>query len=405
LHAQLWLLSGGKADNSCAAPEAALNLESIRLRTAVVVGSLLLAVFGIGASVGLVVISSYLHDAAQGIKTAVDSIAASEELQVNLLDHNREHLLFDHTGDQVHANRRDAAAIRLERGADTIAQHVNTDAERALVEEVRDLIRQYVAERREAGRSEDQGAIQAYVSGASTLDEVAHRLRELISINQGQAQALYESIDRQDRIADILGIGIAATLLGIVFVLVFGVRSVIYRPLLDLREAVKKFGDGDFKARAAPHGPQDIREIADVFNDMAEKLERGRGDQLRFLAAVAHDLRNPLNAIRMSMDLVASSPPDNYDEIREMAEIVRRQSEHLDRMAGDLLDRSRVEAGLFDLRLEECDLRRLVNDVVRLQQATTSMHRNCPEYTGRLCLTAGVDSAGARSSIPARIAA
>jgi signal transduction histidine kinase len=77
----------------------------------------------------------------------------------------------------------------------------------------------------------------------------------------------------------------------------------------------------------------------------------------------------------MSMELIMQSPPESHPDIREMAKIVRRQSEHLDHLVGDLLDRSRIESGNFELRLQECDLGHLADDAAKLYQVVSPMHQ------------------------------
>jgi len=350
-----------------------LNSGAVKLKNTILFGSLLLAIFGIVSSIGLILISSYLNNAAQSIKEVVDSIVVSEELQIDLLEHNREQLLFNYTGENNHAFRRDQAAMRMKQGTESIALYVNSSAERVLVAEIQDHIARYLA--MPDDMEKDQDAIQEYMSAASTLNEVTVRLRKLILLNQEQAQTANERVARQDMMADALGYGIIAALLTALLILGLGARSVIYRPLISLREVVKRYGKGDFSVRAEQNGPQELREIAIVFNEMANNLENSHQNQHRFLAAIAHDLRNPIGAIKMSMDLIATTRPEAYEEILEITDIVRRQSDQLDQMVGDLLDRTRIEAGELALKLEDYDLRKAASLAVRLYQSTSKIHR------------------------------
>ena len=84
------------------------------------------------------------------------------------------------------------------------------------------------------------------------------------------------------------------------------------------------------------------------------------------LAVVAHDLRNPLNTIYMSSSLaldMASSP--DAPEQRQF-EIIKRSSEHMNRLIQDLLDASRMQSGQLALELEPIEPRRIVEEAVEL---------------------------------------
>jgi signal transduction histidine kinase len=110
-----------------------------------------------------------------------------------------------------------------------------------------------------------------------------------------------------------------------------------------------------------------------MFNDMAISLSQQRKAQLTFLAGVAHDLKNPLSTLKTGM----------YTLEHEASEVRRgntratldRQVDLLNRMVDDLLDATRIEAGQLELRWATFDLRRLVNDVVRLYVPTAPEHQ------------------------------
>ena len=136
------------------------------------------------------------------------------------------------------------------------------------------------------------------------------------------------------------------------------------QPLLTVVEAIHRFAKGDTDARAAEAGPSEVRKIAVAFNDMAVSLAHQREQQLAFIGGVAHDLRGPLNALQLA---VASLNQPRADPVR-IRERIQRQIERVEHMIGDLLDRTRIESGRFELRREDCDLRDLLARVVDIQR-------------------------------------
>jgi PAS domain S-box-containing protein len=94
-----------------------------------------------------------------------------------------------------------------------------------------------------------------------------------------------------------------------------------------------------------------------------------------FLAVLAHELRNPLQAIRMSLlnfwaaDSGAESGPGPGSERAEIAAVVERQVGRLERLIGDLLDASRIAEGKPTLRREPTDLRQALACAVESTRA------------------------------------
>src|SRR5262249_46812032 len=129
---------------------------------------------------------------------------------------------------------------------------------------------------------------------------------------------------------------------------------------------IRDFASGRKDSRAPEYGPEELRIIAKQFNEMAASLARQYDRQLSFLAAVAHDLRNPLGALKASANVLSSDANLPPEIVSNMMSIINRQVHGLDRMIGDLLDTSRIEAGHLELRMQDCDVRPIAQDVFDL---------------------------------------
>jgi two-component system, OmpR family, sensor histidine kinase MtrB len=109
---------------------------------------------------------------------------------------------------------------------------------------------------------------------------------------------------------------------------------------------------------------------------MAGRLERQTRDLLTFLAGVAHDLRNPLASIRMALQRMERGRASLSEDRRQSTlEIVGRQVTRLERIVGDFLDATRIEAGYLELKLESCDLRAAAREAVDLYATSSPDHR------------------------------
>jgi signal transduction histidine kinase len=107
------------------------------------------------------------------------------------------------------------------------------------------------------------------------------------------------------------------------------------------------------------------------YSARGELFEQRRAVRERdqFLAMLGHELRNPLSAITMAINLEGERGPSKYRDI------MRRQVGHLTRLVDDLLDVARVTSGKVLLRREELDLSALVQRCVGTVSPTFSKHQ------------------------------
>ncbi|MBM3267973.1 MAG: PAS domain S-box protein [Candidatus Sericytochromatia bacterium] len=110
----------------------------------------------------------------------------------------------------------------------------------------------------------------------------------------------------------------------------------------------------------------DITERRELEEQLRSQLERLREvEQLKqdFVDAVTHELRTPLAVIVGYSELVGEVGPLTPQQ-RGFLEMIARASRRQEILVNSLLDYARIEAGTFELRREDSDLRRVVTDVV-----------------------------------------
>jgi signal transduction histidine kinase len=112
----------------------------------------------------------------------------------------------------------------------------------------------------------------------------------------------------------------------------------ILRPVHRLTAAARAASEQNLSHRIALQGPRDeLRELADTFDTMLERLDRAFTSQRQFIANASHELRTPLTVMRTAMDVVLAKPEPTRDELVSMAADVRQAVDHSERLIEALL--------------------------------------------------------------------
>lgn len=117
------------------------------------------------------------------------------------------------------------------------------------------------------------------------------------------------------------------------------------RPLNEMAEAARKFGQGEFDVRVTGYEERcdEISDLAEAFNSMANSLEKVESQRAEFIANVSHELKTPMTTIAGFAEgiLDGTIPPERE---RESLEIVVSETRRLSRLVRRMLDLSRLNA-------------------------------------------------------------
>ncbi|MCR9138267.1 MAG: HAMP domain-containing histidine kinase [Alphaproteobacteria bacterium] len=128
--------------------------------------------------------------------------------------------------------------------------------------------------------------------------------------------------------------------------------------LEQLQRGVERIGEGDLSARVAVKGRDEIAQLAESFNNAAEKIEKLVGAHRLLLANASHELRTPLSRIRLGLEMSEGSPTP------ERRAALKQDIAELDALIDEILLMSRLDANervdgsqcvdLVALAAEEC---------------------------------------------------
>ena len=153
--------------------------------------------------------------------------------------------------------------------------------------------------------------------------------------------------------------GMVATVIALLLSYVVSTRMT--RPLVSMTGAAKRLEGGDLSERVEVESEDEIGQLGEAFNHLAETLERQERMRKNLTADVAHELRTPLAVIRSHieayMDKVIEPDPENLQSIHE--EIMR-----LGRLVNDLSELAKAESGRLELDRVDVDLGEVAERVV-----------------------------------------
>jgi len=142
----------------------------------------------------------------------------------------------------------------------------------------------------------------------------------------------------------------------------FVVSGSIARRVKTLEQGAEKVAAGDLTAVFPTDRDDELGQLARALNDMQRQLVRLESARRRFIATASHELRTPIFSLGGFLELIEDEELDDETR-REFVGVVREQVARLGKLATDLLDLSRLEAGSLELRTEATDLAELTRAV------------------------------------------
>ncbi len=193
---------------------------------------------------------------------------------------------------------------------------------------------------------------------------------EQLMVEHGETVAAARAMFEQSVSATFVLAAVAAAAVSLALAFLLARR--IERPLQQLGRAARRVAEGDLSARVLRTGPEEIRSLADSFNQMAERLEEQERLRSEFIANAAHELRTPLTNLQGYLEALRDGviPSDRamFESLHEEADRLVRLSRSLDALAeGELASGPPV--------LVELDLGEAIASAVQLARASLERRR------------------------------
>jgi len=231
----------------------------------------------------------------------------------------------------------------------------------------------------------------------------------------------------QDRADQLLQLGVTlaiVTPIAVILIAIAGwlLAGAALRPVERMRREAAAISTSDPESRLTlPPANDEIRRLGTTLNEMLDRVQASVERERRFVDDASHELRTPLSIAEAALDL-ALARPRTPDELDAAIRSASAETDHLVRLAEDLLVLARAHDGRLPVRGEPTDLRALLDtiaerhqpaavsagvelsvdapavdvcvDVARLRQALDDLLDNALRHVpggGRVCVTGVVD--------------
>ena len=224
---------------------------------------------------------------------------------------------------------------------------------------------------------------------AVPIDKITDIVNQLLAsieqyreINRGQMTETLSISNRLNLAVDRWSI----LLIGFVFLIVLSGSVLLVKrillPTVALSQATARFGRGESDIRVQVFRNDELGTLCGTFNTMAENINTLQQERLNFIAAVAHDLKNPLVLVGGTARRLKKKLTMTADQAGLVERLIE-QTERMEDLIGELTDSVQTENGRMQLDLAELDLCSLVSAIQRHQDAMISSHQivfqgDCP---------------------------
>jgi signal transduction histidine kinase len=300
------------------------------------------------------------------LTVGMQAAEASHRLEVAILDYRRADLLWHATRRSDYAQHRNEYLETVKQDAENLARYANTPQERAMEIRIQGILKAMEGQVVIASAAPPEAEVRL-------SEEALAAVRDFRSEKETQMQ---NSIAATDHLFEVITYWMVGLSAGTAVLLLGGALQFIHRvmrPVLVLTGSAEAFGRGDLTTRAPVIHDDELGTLARTFNNMATDISHREEERLRFVAMVAHDLKNPVHAIELA--LRALGRPRVSEEDRQLyVGGALEETARLKRIVRDVTDDTQVATGRFSLTRTNVDLGLLVRRLMEGQREARATH-------------------------------
>ncbi|MBR1562993.1 MAG: HAMP domain-containing histidine kinase, partial [Ruminococcus sp.] len=158
---------------------------------------------------------------------------------------------------------------------------------------------------------------------------------------------------------------ITIILFELAFIVTIFISKRLSKPIVDITDTAKQFGEGDYSVDFNGTGYLEIEELSKVLNNAKDEIRKVSDLRKDLIANVSHDLRTPLTMVKAYAEMIRDLSGDNPEKRNEHVQIIIDEADRLSALVNNLLELSKLESGNIELK------RRDISVVEKLEDCMT----------------------------------
>lgn len=139
----------------------------------------------------------------------------------------------------------------------------------------------------------------------------------------------------------------------------------LLKPIQDITMAAKEITSKSLDKRISTNGADDeLKDLADTFNSMIERLEKDFEKQRRFVSDASHELRTPISVIHGHVNLLNRWGKNDETQLNRSLATLKSETDNMSRLIENLLLLAKGDNNVFNAKKEEIFLNQLLKEVV-----------------------------------------
>ena len=155
---------------------------------------------------------------------------------------------------------------------------------------------------------------------------------------------------------------ITIIIIELAFIVTMFISKRLSKPIVDITNTAKKFGEGDFDVEFDGKGYLEVEELSTVLNNAKNEIRKVSDLRKDLIANISHDLRTPLTMVKAYAEMIRDLSGDNPVKRQEHIQIIIDEADRLSNLVNNLLELSKLESGNMELNMSEFSVVEKLND-------------------------------------------
>lgn len=176
--------------------------------------------------------------------------------------------------------------------------------------------------------------------------------------------SMLENVDRTSSLLNGQMVYIIIITIIIAILIAFFLANKISLPIEKITKQSRKMANGDYNVEFSKNGIKEIDELADTLTYLEKEVSKTDEFRRDLMANVSHDLKTPLTMIKAYAEMVRDISYNNPEKRDEHLNIIINETDRLNVLVNDILVLSKIQATEEELKIEEFDLIKEINEIV-----------------------------------------